>query len=90
MTPLRRHSRAKKNVADRWARAQHHQIQFPLMPSLATMPATASGVSAANVVATIEVPAMYQGSLRSPTKNDCMPSPASLKKSEPTPRAKTT
>ena len=34
------------------------------MPLAATMPVTASGVSAANVVATIDVPASHQGTLR--------------------------
>src|SRR5438309_1166788 len=34
------------------------------MPPLATIPVTASGVSAANVVATIEVPASHHGTFR--------------------------
>ena len=34
------------------------------MPLRATSPATASGVSAANVVATIDVPASHHGRLR--------------------------
>ena len=39
------------------------------MPLRATMPVTASGVSAANVVATIDVPASHQGTLRPERKN---------------------
>jgi hypothetical protein len=42
-----------------------HQIQFPAMPFLATNPVTASGVSAANVVATIE-PRLLDGLLKCP------------------------
>ena len=45
-----------------------HQSQLPAMPKLATRPVTASGVSAAKVVATIEVPASHQETLRPLTK----------------------
>ena len=45
-----------------------HQIQLPAMPLLATSPVTASGVSAAKVVATIEVPASHQETFRPETK----------------------
>ncbi len=45
-----------------------HQIQLPAMPFLATRPVTARGVSAAKVVATIDVPASHQVTLRPPTK----------------------
>ena len=38
------------------------------MPPEATIPVTANGVSAAKVVATIEVPASHQGKRRSATK----------------------
>jgi hypothetical protein len=69
--------------------AQHHQIQLPLMPSAATMPVTASGVSAAKVVATIEVPAIHHGNFRSPTKKLSTPRPAWRAKNEPTATAKT-
>ena len=48
--------------------APFHQSQLPATPYFATSPATASGVSAANVVATIEVPASHQGSDRPETK----------------------
>src|SRR5213083_2739370 len=37
----------------------HHQSQFPAIPYLTVSPVTTSGVSAANVVATIEVPASH-------------------------------
>ena len=46
-----------------------HHSQFPATPLLATMPVTASGVSAANVVATMEVPASHHGNDRPETKN---------------------
>src|SRR5687767_9649127 len=46
-----------------------HQSQFPATPFSATMPVTASGVSAANVVATIDVPASHHGNDRPETKN---------------------
>jgi hypothetical protein len=46
-----------------------HQSQLPAIPFLATKPVTASGVSAAKVVATIEVPASHQGTLRPDKKN---------------------
>src|SRR5688572_29542198 len=62
--PARRHRRAKKNTVNMLPNAALHQIQLPAIPLRATNPATASGVSAANVVATIEVPASHQGRLR--------------------------
>jgi len=46
-----------------------HHSQFPAMPYRATMPVTTSGVSAANVVATIEVPASHHGTSRPERKN---------------------
>ena len=64
MMPARRHRRAKKNTVSMLPNAALHQIQLPAMPFRATRPATASGVSAANVVATIDVPASHQGRLR--------------------------
>ncbi len=53
-----------------------HQSQFPATPYLATSSVTASGVSTANVVATIDVPASHQGSDRPPTKNSVIDEPA--------------
>ena len=41
-----------------------HQIQLPAIPWVATMPETSNGVSAAKVVATIEVPASHQETSR--------------------------
>ena len=46
-----------------------HHSQFPAMPFLATKPVTANGVSAAKVVATIDVPASHQGMFRPDKKN---------------------
>jgi len=42
---------------------------LPEMPFLATSPATSSGVSAAKVVATIDVPANHHDTFRPDTKN---------------------
>ena len=47
-----------------------HQNQLPAMQSVATSPAIASGVSAAKVVATIEVPASHHGRVRPAAKKD--------------------
>ncbi len=38
-----------------------HQTQLPAIPLLATRPVTTNGVSAAKVVATMDVPASHQG-----------------------------
>src|SRR6185503_16059301 len=64
MMPARRHKRAKKNTVSMLPSAAFHQIQLPAIPFRPTKPATASGVSAAKVVATIEVPASHHGRLR--------------------------
>ena len=48
--------------------APFHQSQLPATPYRATSPATTSGVSAENVVATIEVPASHHGNARPETK----------------------
>ena len=53
-----------------------HHSQLPAIPFDATMPATASGVSTANVVATIEVPASHHGSDRPEMKNSATFFPA--------------
>ena len=55
-----------------------HQSQLPAMPPRATMPVTARGVSAAKVVATMEVPASHQGMLRPERKNSLTFLPARL------------
>ena len=49
--------------------AMFHHSQLPAMPLRATMPVTTSGVSAAKVVATIDVPASHQGTSRPDRKN---------------------
>ena len=67
-TPARRQSREKKKTVSTPENAPFHQSQLPATPYLATRPATTSGVSAANVVATMEVPASHQGSERPETK----------------------
>ncbi len=55
--------------------ASPHQSQFPATPRVATSPVTASGVSAANVVATIDTPASHQLTLRPETKYSLMLDP---------------
>ena len=74
--PARRHRRAKKNTVSIVPSAAFHQIQLPAMPLMATMPVTASGVSAANVVATIDVPDSHHGRSRPERKNCCRLRPA--------------
>src|SRR5688500_15849497 len=61
-----------------------HHSQLPATPLAATMPVTASGVSAANVVATMDVPASHQGSDRPETKNSLTFLPARLVYHNPT------
>jgi imidazolonepropionase-like amidohydrolase len=53
-----------------------HQNQLAATPVLATRPAIARGVSAAKVVATIDVPAIHQGRLRPAAKNSTLLVPA--------------
>src|SRR5437867_13144216 len=53
-----------------------HQSQLPAMPYLTVRPVTTSGVSAANVVATIDVPASHHGTLRPERKNSSDEEPA--------------
>ncbi len=45
-----------------------HHSQFPATPWVYTRPVTTSGVSAAKVVATMDVPASHQETLRPETK----------------------
>src|SRR5579884_4301480 len=63
-TPERRHSAAKKNTVRIPLAAMFHHSQFPAIPFFATKPVTASGVSTANVVATIDVPVSHHGAAR--------------------------
>src|ERR1700730_9868751 len=65
----RRQYRAKKNTVIIPNRHCDHHNQFPEIPFLATSPATSRGVSAANVVATIEVPATHHDTLLPATKH---------------------
>ncbi len=60
--------------------AKAHQNQFPASPCSAMRPCTASGVSAANVVATMDVPAIHHGSARPDTKYSAMLLPARFRK----------
>ena len=68
-TPERRHSAAKKKTVSMPLAAMFHHSQLPAMPLAATKPVTASGVSTAKVVATIDVPASHHGALRPERKN---------------------
>ena len=55
-----------------------HHSQLPAMPRVATRPVTTSGVSAANVVATIDVPASHQGTFLPERKTRSRSYPPSL------------
>lgn len=67
--PERLQSFAKKKTVSTPPKAKFHQIQFPAIPFFATNSVTASGVSAAKVVATIDNPARYQGKFLPERKN---------------------
>src|ERR1017187_7664352 len=62
-----------------------HQSQLPATPFVATSPVTTSGVSAANVVATIAVPASHQGTCRPLRKYWSSDSPPRLVNQSPIP-----
>jgi hypothetical protein len=68
ISPERRHNRANRNTVIIPEGRKLHHSQFPATPWVYTNPHTASGVSAANVVATIEVPASHQLTSRPDTK----------------------
>src|SRR3990172_8736429 len=76
MMPERRHSFAKKNTVSMAPMAMFHHNQLPAMPLRATSSVTANGVSAAKVVATMAVPAMYQGMFLPERKNWPVSAPA--------------
>ncbi len=76
--PERRQSREKRNTVSIPLATMFHQSQLPATPFRATRPVTTSGVSAANVVATIEVPASHHGTLRPERKNSVVFDPALL------------
>ncbi len=65
----RRQYRAKKNTVIIPERHCDHHSQFPEIPFFATSPVTSKGVSAANVVATIDVPASHHDTFLPETKN---------------------
>ena len=68
ITPERFHSLAKKKVVNSPPAKKFHQSQLPEIPFPLTNSVTAKGVSAAKVVATIEIPAKYHGSFPPPKK----------------------
>src|SRR5262245_66583159 len=85
MTFARRQSRAKKNTVSIPLIARHHHNQLPATPCVATMPVTTSGVSAANVVATIDAPASHHGTWRPEMKYSLRLSPPLFVKANPMP-----
>src|ERR1700676_4850164 len=85
-TPDRRHSAAKKNTVRIPLAAMFHQSQLPAIPFCATNPVTASGVSTANVVATIDVPVSHHGALRPDRKYSPMFLPLPRANHSPMPR----
>jgi hypothetical protein len=83
VTFARRQSRAKKNTVSIPLITMFHQSQLPATPCAATIPVTTSGVSAANVVATIDAPASHQLTLRPERKYSFRLSPPRFVKSSP-------
>src|SRR5256886_16125484 len=75
MTCALRQSRAKKNTVSMPLMRKHHHSQFPATPCDDTSPVTTSGVSAANVVATIDAPASHHGTCRPEMKYSLKLSP---------------
>lgn len=67
-TPALLQNLAKKKVVSIPPDKKLHQIQFPDIPLEPTNSVTAKGVSAAKVVATMEIPAISQGIRRLPRK----------------------
>src|SRR3954469_14410865 len=86
MTPDRRHSRAKKNTVETPVSANAHQTQFPATPLRRTISVTRLGVSALNVVATIDRPASHQGTARPEAKNSEVLRPARRPKNKAGPK----
>src|SRR4030043_759279 len=76
--PERLHILEKKNTVSNPPKAIFHQSQLPAIPFFATSSVTARGVSAAQVVATMAVPARYQGRFLPDRKNCFMSLPAAL------------
>ena len=67
-TQARCHNFAYRNTVNIPLNIKFHHIQFPAIPFIATIPVIASGVSAANVVATMEMPAAHHGISLPPMK----------------------
>ena len=84
MTSARRQYLEKTKTVSMPPIASDHQTQFPARPCLIIRPVTANGVSAAKVVATIEVPASHQGSERPETKYSSRLLPARPRNINPT------
>src|SRR5580693_3025038 len=84
--PDRRHRREKRKTVSIPLATMFHQSQLPAIPLRATRPVTTRGVSAAKVVATIEVPASHQGTLRPERKNSLTLPPARRPKAIPSAR----
>ena len=72
-----RHILAKKKVVSMPPISIFHHNQFPEMPFFLTTSATHKGVSAAKVVATIDITAMYQGKFL-PAKKKSVKEPLAL------------
>ena len=72
-----RHILAKKKVVNIPPISMFHHNQFPEIPFFLTTSATHNGVSAAKVVATIEIPAMYHGKFL-PAKKKSVNEPLAL------------
>src|SRR5205085_12443583 len=85
ITCARRHRRAKKKTVSIPLIARHHHSQLPATPLAATNPVTTSGVSAANVVATIDAPASHHGTWRPERKYSLRLSPPRLVNAKPIP-----
>src|SRR5512132_4256650 len=85
MTLERRHNRAKKNTVSIPLINMFHHSQLPASPCADTSPVTPSGVSAANVVATIDAPASHHGTARPEMKYSLKLSPPFLVKANPMP-----
>src|SRR5689334_6223453 len=80
-----RQSRAKKNTVSIPLIRKHHHSQFPATPCENTRPVTTSGVSAANVVATMDAPASHHGTWRPEMKYSLKLSPPRRVKAKPIP-----
>src|SRR5215475_2074831 len=85
MTFARRHNRAKKNTVSIPLISMFHHNQFPATPCDDTKPVTTSGVSAANVVATIDAPASHHGTARPEMKYSLRLSPPFFVNANPMP-----